>query len=223
VATFVLIPGAGGVAWYWHRVIPLLERAGHRAIAVDLPGEDERAGLPEYARLVLDAMGGRDDVWLVAQSMGAFTAALVAGEAPLRGLVFVNAMIPAPGETASEWWGNTGSKEAAREAAERGGYSTEYDLFTYFLHDVPLDVAAEGEGRERDEAEVAFASVCEFDGWPPIAIRAVAGADDRLFPAAFQQKLARDRLGIEADFLPGGHLIALSQPEALASYLVRQV
>ncbi len=36
----------------------------------------------------------------------------------------------------------------------------------------------------------------------------------------FQQALARDRLGIEADVLPGGHLIALAQPARLASYLL---
>ncbi|MFI5068405.1 MAG: hypothetical protein ACHP9Z_31110 [Streptosporangiales bacterium] len=35
-----------------------------------------------------------------------------------------------------------------------------------------------------------------------------------------QQALARDRLGIETDILPGGHLIALSQPAKLASYLL---
>jgi pimeloyl-ACP methyl ester carboxylesterase len=44
----VLVPGAGGVAWYWHRVIPLLRAAGHDALAVDLPGDwrefrDQRA------------------------------------------------------------------------------------------------------------------------------------------------------------------------------------
>ena len=38
MSTFVLIPGAGGVAWYWHRVVPLLTAAGHEAIPVDLPG-----------------------------------------------------------------------------------------------------------------------------------------------------------------------------------------
>jgi pimeloyl-ACP methyl ester carboxylesterase len=48
----------------------------------------------------------------------------------------------------------------------------------------------------------------------------VAGADDRFFPVEFQRTLARDRLGREADVLPGGHLIALSQPAALASYLL---
>jgi pimeloyl-ACP methyl ester carboxylesterase len=46
VSTFVLIPGAGGTASFWSRVTPLLEAGGHQAIAVDLPGADESAGLP---------------------------------------------------------------------------------------------------------------------------------------------------------------------------------
>jgi hypothetical protein len=54
--------------------VPLLREAGHEAIAVDLPGDDETAGLPEYTSLVTGAIGGRDDVVLVAQSPGGFTA-----------------------------------------------------------------------------------------------------------------------------------------------------
>src|SRR5437764_8860329 len=104
--TFVLIPGAGGSAWYWSRVVPLLQADGHEAIAVDLPGDDEKAGLTEYAALVRRAIGGRADVTLVAQSLGGFTAALVADQ--VQALVFVNAMIPNPGETAGAWWANTG-------------------------------------------------------------------------------------------------------------------
>jgi hypothetical protein len=65
-----------------------------------------------------------------------------------------------------------------------------------------------------------FGSACDFSTWPPVPIRAVAGADDRFFPVGFQQALALDRLGIEADVLPGGHLIALAQPARLASYLL---
>ena len=53
----MLIPGAGGSAWYWHRVVPLLRAAGHEAAAVDLPGDDETAGLPAYARLAAAAIG----------------------------------------------------------------------------------------------------------------------------------------------------------------------
>ena len=218
--TFVLIPGAGGTAWYWHRIVPLLRQAGHEAIAVDLPGDDPAAGLPEYADLVVGAIGGRGNVVLAAQSLGGFTAPLVAARVPVASLVFVNAMIPRPGETPGAWWGNTSWDGARLAAAERGGYGTEVDLAVYFLHDVPPDVAAAGEPYQRPEADVVFASACDFTAWPPVPIRAVAGADDRFFPAGFQQALARDRLGIEADVLPGGHLIALAQPARLASYLL---
>ena len=112
MSTFVLIPGAGGTAWYWHRTVALLQRAGHEAIAVDLPGADESAGLPEYAGIVTAAIGDRDDVVLVAQSLGGFTAPLVAARVPVRAVVLVNAMIPVPGEKAGEWWQSTGSGQA---------------------------------------------------------------------------------------------------------------
>jgi hypothetical protein len=220
MSTFVLIPGAGGTAWYWHRVAPLLREAGHEAVPVDLPGDDPSAGLPEYTRLVIDAIGGRDDLVLVAQSLGAFTAPLVAAKVPVRSLVFVNAMIPAPGETPGAWWDNTGWLEARTAAAERGGYGTDFDLAVYFLHDVPPEVAEAGAAYQRPEADAVFESVCDFAAWPPVPIRAVAGADDRFFPAGFQRGLAASRLGIEADVLPGGHLIALSRPAVLAGYLI---
>jgi len=47
---FVLIPGAGGAAWYWHRVVPLLQEAGHEAIAVDLPGSGRRRAASRAGR-----------------------------------------------------------------------------------------------------------------------------------------------------------------------------
>ena len=219
--TFILIPGAGGAAtWYWHRVVPLLRQAGHEAITVDLPAADETAGLPEYARLVADAIGDRDDAVLVAMSLGGFTAPMAATAAPVASLVFVNAMIPVPGETAGTWWENTGQAEARLAAAEQRGYPAEFDLDTYFLHDLPPEVAATGEGHQFPEASAAFETPCNFPAWPAVPIRVVAGADDRLFPAGFQQHVARQRLGLDADVLPGGHLIALSQPDALARYLL---
>ncbi len=36
--TFILIHGSWHSSWNWHRVIPILEKHGHRAIAIDLPG-----------------------------------------------------------------------------------------------------------------------------------------------------------------------------------------
>jgi hypothetical protein len=92
-------------------------------------------------------------------------------------------MIPLPGETPGGWWGHTGSEPAWTAAAARGGYRADFDLEIYFLHDVPPDVAAAGASHQHEEAETVFRSVCDFDAWPSVPIRVVAGADDRFFPA----------------------------------------
>jgi hypothetical protein len=58
--SFILIPGAGGRAWYWHLVAPKLREHGHEAVAVELPAADDQARLPEYADSVVHAIGDRD-------------------------------------------------------------------------------------------------------------------------------------------------------------------
>src|ERR1700731_3041418 len=121
MASFVLVPGAGGMAWYWHRAIPLIRAAGHEPIAIDLPGDDQHAGLAAYADIVIRAIAERSDVILVAQSLAGFTVPLVCARASVRMVVFVNAMIPKPGETAGAWWGATGAVEAREQAAARRG------------------------------------------------------------------------------------------------------
>ena len=220
-STFVLIPGAGGMARYWRRVAPLLERARHKAIAVDLPGDDESLGLHDYAEIVTRAIGDRSNVVLVAQSLGGFTAPLVCTQAAVRSLVFVNAMIPRANETAGAWWGNTGAVEARIAAARANGYSAEFDLATYFLHDVPESVLRDGPSDQRPQAKSTFDQPCRFESWPAIPIRVIASSDDRFFPLAFQRRVARDRLNLDAETIPGGHLVALSNPEGLAAQLLR--
>jgi pimeloyl-ACP methyl ester carboxylesterase len=54
-----------------------------------------------------------------------------------------------------------------------------------------------------------------------VPTRVLVGRDDRFFPAAFQRRVAQERLGIAADELPGGHLLALSRPGDLADRLER--
>jgi len=140
MTSVALIPGAGGLGWYWHLVERNLQDRGYDAFAVDLAALG-RTGLPAYADAVVDAIDGRRDVALVAQSMGAFTAPLVWQRVSTRLVVFVNAMIPQPGETPGEWWDNVGSEQARTAMAVREGYDTEFDLTTYFMHDVPQDLA----------------------------------------------------------------------------------
>ena len=222
--TFILIPGAGGDAWYWHLVAPMLQQCGHEAVPVSLPASDDTAGLPEYAAAVVRAIGIRESrrVVLVAQSLAGFTAPLVCKQAPVALVVLVNAMIPKPGETPGEWWTNTRHREAKRERNRRDGRPADapFDPLLEFFHDVPqpvIDAAwAQGEPRQSD---AVFGSPCTFESWPAVPTRVLIGRDDRFFPVDFQRRVARERLGISADEMPGGHLVALSQPEELTARL----
>src|SRR5205807_9246133 len=113
MATYVLIHGAGSDSWYWHLVVPELRRRGHEVVAPDLPSDDS-AGLAEYADAVVDAIGNRTDLVVVAQSMGGFTGPLVCDRLTVDLLVLVAAMVPRPGESPGEWWANTGWEQAHR-------------------------------------------------------------------------------------------------------------
>jgi pimeloyl-ACP methyl ester carboxylesterase len=195
-----------------------LQLRGYDAFAVELAALG-RTGLPAYADAVVDAIDGRRDVALVTQSLGAFTAPLVWQLVPIRLLVLVNAMIPQPGETPGQWWDNVGSEQARTAAAARDGYSAEFDLATYFTHDVPDALVAEMQERAGSQLDERFDDVCTFDAWPPVPTHVVAGRDDRFFPLELQERTARARLGIEPLTVPGGHLAALSHPGELAAVI----
>jgi pimeloyl-ACP methyl ester carboxylesterase len=220
VRTFVLVPGAGGQAWYWHRLVPELERHGHRALAVDLPTSDDTAGLAAYTDAVVEAIGARSPVVLVAQSMGGLTAPLVCERVPVELLVLVNAMIPLPGETGGAWWTATGQDAAQAEHWARLGLRGTPDDDTVFFHDLPADVVAAAQDQPFAQSARPFEDPWPLSRWPDVPTRVVTGRDDRLFPAVFQRTLAAERLGLEVDEVPGGHLVALSRPAELADRLV---
>jgi pimeloyl-ACP methyl ester carboxylesterase len=220
MTTFVLVPGAGGSGWYWHRLVVELEGRGHEAVPVDLPADDDSAGLAAYADTVVAAIGTRAPVVLVAQSMGGFSAPLVCERVQVGLLVLVNAMIPLPGETGGDWWTATGQAEARAAHAVRTGLTDDpADLAAAFLHDVPADLAAAMETQPFAQSERPFADPWPLSRWPDVPTRVVAGRDDRFFPLEFQRDVATERLGLAVDEVPGGHLVALSRPVELADRL----
>jgi pimeloyl-ACP methyl ester carboxylesterase len=202
-------------------VIPELGARGHEAVAVDLPGDDRSKGLPEYADLIEGAISNDREAVVVAQSLGGFASVMACARTPVHRLVLVNAMIPLPHETPGEWFSATRADAARQHAAEACGYSAEFDVDTYFLHDVPASVRAAGESRARDEADIVFAQPCDFERWPGVPTRVLATEDDRFFPPDFQRRVARERLHVEVDVMRGGHLVALARPSELAERLVR--
>lgn len=210
MATFALIHGGGSSAWDWHRVAPLLERAGHDAIAVDLPIEHPDSQLADYVSAVAGAVGDRDDVIVVGHSLGGFTAPLACDAVNAVGLVYLTAMIPMPGETFEQWWTATGHDQEAIPD----------DPAISFFEDVPPELVAEATARERDQQGAWMSSGWPAERHPDVPTMGIVARDDRFFPASFMRRQIRERLGVEPVEVPGGHYVALTQPEAVAAALL---
>ncbi|TMR91715.1 alpha/beta fold hydrolase [Nonomuraea basaltis] len=208
MATFALIHGGGGSAWEWQLVTEELRGRGHEAVAVDLPIEDESAGLSDYADAVVEAVGERRDLVVVAHSWGGFVGPLVCARVPANLLVLVTAMIPVPGEAPADWWENTGF-----------GHVDIGDPISLFLHDVPGELAEEAMRRGRAQAGKALHEPWPLERWPEVPTRFLLCRDDRFFTPGFMRGVVRDRLGITPDEIDGGHAPMLARPKELAERL----
>jgi pimeloyl-ACP methyl ester carboxylesterase len=214
MATYVLIHGSGDSSFYWHLLAPELRERGHEVVAPDLPCEDESAGLAEYADAVIEAIGGRADLIVVAQSFGGFTAPLICESRPVVLLVLVAGMIPLPGEKGDEWSANTGFDEAARQSDV--DYS---DEIAVFYHDLPRELAEEVMRHGRRQADRPGQEPWPLEAWPDVPTRYLLCRDDRFFPADWMRGVVRERLGMIPDEIDSGHCPALSRPRELAERL----
>jgi pimeloyl-ACP methyl ester carboxylesterase len=209
VATFVLIPGAGTDPRVYDATIEALGALGHGGLAPALPLDDADAAPSDHADAVVRALPADGKLVVAAQSLGAFAGSLVAARAPVAQLVLVAPMIPRPGETAGEWWASTGHEEAIADLLERHGPMSSWGpdaIAEVFLHDVDPGVSRDNERYQGVPGDGLFG-----EPWP---------TEDRLFPLEFQRRVARERLGLEIDEIPGGHLPMLSRPRELAERLI---
>lgn len=222
----VLVHGAYHGAWCWDLVVPELERRGHRAVAVDLPITDPTAGAAAYADVVAAAVQPGSEPVVVGHSMGGLVIPLVAERLPVRRLVFLAAMLPRPGAsiadrrklepidgivplTTAEW-------TAHGDDVWMVGPNTAAELF---FHDVPPDAAARAVERLRPQSYRFMNEPSPLAAWPEVASDYIVCRDDRAVNPAWGRSAARERLGVEAVELDGGHSPFLTRPAALADLI----
>src|SRR6266508_5528873 len=179
---------SGGTTW-WRRIF--------RAMTTRLGSRSTRTPWWMSSRT-------RADLVVVAQSLGGFTAPLVCERVPVKLLVLVAPMIPAPGEAPADYWSNTGYENEVRERYE--------DTIALFYHDVREELASAALKRSRTQSEGRMGEPSPLMEWPDVPTRAQLCRDDRLFPAPFLRRVAEERLGIVPDEIDGGHTPALSRP-----------
>jgi pimeloyl-ACP methyl ester carboxylesterase len=112
MSVFILVHGAWHGAWCWYKVLPLLQQAQHRAIAVDLPalGRDRTAvgevSLQSYVDRVSRAMDEQPGpAILVGHGRGGIVISQTAEQRPARveKLIYLAAFLLPRGETMLPW------------------------------------------------------------------------------------------------------------------------
>ncbi|MGJ9412272.1 alpha/beta fold hydrolase [Aeromicrobium sp. CF4.19] len=222
MTTFVLVPGGGGAAQVWDRLVPELERDGHRAVALDLRLDADIADLEPSIELVAQAVRAVEGrTVLVGLSFGGFVAPAAALGERVDALVLLNAMIPSPGESARDWWSAVGQAEARRENERAAGRDPErpFDAHEVMLHDASPDIVHLAE--DRSPSDAMFDAPWPGARWPDVPTTVLVADDDRLFPPSLQERVARERLGADVMYVPGGHMAPLTRPKKLAEALLK--
>lgn len=168
MATYVFVHGACASGWVFHLVADLLRGRGHDVLAVDLPCDRDDAGLATYTDVVLDATEGRDEVIVVAHSLGAYTAGLVCARRPVALCVLVAALPPAPGETVAELFAAAGAHPDP-DAVPLPAADPERSL-AEFLTEVPRGLALAALARDRDQSATPVHEPWPLEVWPPRAL-----------------------------------------------------
>jgi pimeloyl-ACP methyl ester carboxylesterase len=243
---FVLIHGGFHGAWCWSRTVPELQRLGHHAVAIDLPGHgqrrDERSTLADRRAAILQVLEPGDV--LVGHSGGGYDITLAADAAPERvgHLVYLAAGLPLEGRSVLEATG--GAAKPDREGEAKVVQLMDDD--TGMLRFIRPDARGRLECVDQDLAGAFFYHDCDAEtvAW---AYRQLTPAPTDFLqetvslPAFWQADLPRsyilcsqdrakphsmsasviDRLGVEPLAIDASHSPFLSRPAELAQLLVR--
>ena len=226
MSDLLLVHGTCHGAWCFDLLLPELARRGISARAIDLPGRDGApTTLDAYAQAILAA--ATPGTILVGHSAGgyAITAAAEADPARFKGLIYLCAYLPAPGQGLADMRRAGPSQPllpAIRMAGDRQSFTIDPALApAAFYQDCPPDLAA-----------WATAQLCPQPVLPqqtPLWPRAsealprhyIVCDNDRTIPPAYQRQMAARLPEACRHSLPSGHSPFLSMPERLAGLLAR--
>lgn len=239
---FVLVHGGFHAAWCWEPTIAALDRLGHQAVAVDLPGHGGRVedGIDQWTiphrRDAIAEVLCPGDV-LVGHSGGGFDATVAADAAveKISHIVYLAAALPREGRTYpeamamrnredGEFDGDVGEMLGYLDFGEDGAMTfADFDgAWRYFYHDCDEQTARWAFDRLGPEKFGAVndtpVSVPRF--WAADLPRSfIRCTEDRAMPRWLADTVA-ERLGVEALTIDTSHSPFLSRPAELAELLV---
>jgi pimeloyl-ACP methyl ester carboxylesterase len=231
----VLVHGSYHGSWCWELLAPELEKLGHDVSTPDMPIGDPAMGAAGYTETVIEALdaatarGGSDRTTaVVGHSMGGLVIPLVAAARPVDRLVFLCAFLPQPGMSANQQRAaepiDAPTQPVTAEWTDLGqgvwsvGSNTATEIF---FQDASPELAAWATSRLRPQSYLVMNEVTPLVAWPHVRADYILCRDDRALNPAWARRAARERLGIDAVELDGGHSPFLTRPAELAQTIDR--
>lgn len=239
MSTFVLVHGSWHGAWCWEKTTPLLERAGHRVIALDLPGHGldqtplSRVSLDAYAESICEATAGADvdPVVVVGHSMGgaAITQAAAMCPGTIDVLVYLAAFVPGHGTSVFEQASaDVGSLlPSTVELDDRNGVVLldNARVVDCFYADCSAEDVSFACKRLRDDPLAPLMTPLSLDGAPPREVPRIyiECLQDAALTVDHQRAIRSGVAWDEVFSLDTGHSPFFSAPEQLADHLMASV
>jgi pimeloyl-ACP methyl ester carboxylesterase len=212
---FLLIHGAFHGAWCWRKTVAELEKRGHRAKAIDLPGQgDDHTPL---ANVTLDAMVHK----IIAEI------ANLPGKVPdrVKALVYLSAFLPQDGEALFDIEGRNPKPvvpvSMTFDAERIGGTIMPDKVQEIFYHDCSDADIADAKAKLRPQALAALMTKVHitserFGRIPRVYVECT---EDRALSIAMQRDMIAKSPPVDVRSLPASHSPFLSMPDKLADAL----
>jgi pimeloyl-ACP methyl ester carboxylesterase len=220
MSLFCLVHGSTQDASGWARLVPELERRGHRVVFADLPTDEPDASGARYAQTIAESMRDSSEApVVVAHSVSGTFLPLVPAYRPVSRMVFLAAFVPEIGKSPMQqlqanpemFWPDWIGKDPTKDDAV---------AVQYLFHDCdPETVAWALTTRRLMHARRALTETCPLRSWPDVPASYILCREDRTLRAEFWREQVRKQLGTDPIELAGGHCPHVSRPGELADVL----
>jgi pimeloyl-ACP methyl ester carboxylesterase len=214
----VLVHGLWADGSSWSKVIPILQNAGHRVIAVQLAAHSLADDVATVKRAI-ELVGG--PVTLVAHSFGGFVITNAAYNNPnVTGLVYVSAFAPDEGESAVNFV-PVESLPPGLLVVDSGGFAyLNPEMFPQvFAQDVNTTEAKILAAVQKPANQSLFTAPSGPPAWKQLPTWFVVSENDRIIPPDAERMFAQ-RMNATTISLNSSHASLVSHPDEIAQFIL---
>jgi pimeloyl-ACP methyl ester carboxylesterase len=216
--TIILVHGAFADAAGWDRVIPILQRDGYSVVAVENPLQSLDGDVANTRRVVEDQTG---PVVLVGHSYGgAVITGAAAGNANVKALVYLAAIVPDAGEPVAAFLDKYPTDLAHAQKVDKGGFvSIDPGKFRQvFAADLPAAETAIAAATQKPIAGAAFGASVPVAAWKSIPSWYVVSKQDHALSPDLERFYAK-RINARTSELDASHVAFISHPKEIAAVI----